>query len=407
MVMRRSLPSLALPLLLALPCAMVPSGIHADTLNKVVLRVNDQISTLYDYQRRREDFVRDLTRREMAPDERSRVLAQAPEMVFRDMFQDLLLESRAHQLAIEVTDAQLAAALAQMKQNFGIKTDEEFQAALAQSGMTEAQLREQIKGQLRVREVMDREVRTRVKVDEEDLRRYYRKNLEQFRLPEQFHLKEVVVLDDGGLPTAAERSALAARIRQTVVAGKPLAEAVAEDQKKGSTSAEIDLGWVSSGDLDPALQAAAWKLKPGEVSEPVAGRGGLHLLVAAEHRDSRIPPFSEVSSVIQSREQDRVYNQEVAKYMTELEQKSLIVLDPPTEAAGFRRLLSKPEPTEPQIPELTPPSPLAAPTAPAQKAGKDKTAPAPVKPGMEPVKPATPEAGTPQPAVQPPPPAAP
>jgi parvulin-like peptidyl-prolyl isomerase len=406
MVMRRSLPSLALPLLLALPCAMVPSGVRADTLNKVVLRVNDQISTLYDYQRRREDFVRDLTRREMAPDERSRVLAQAPEMVFRDMFQDLLLESRAHQLAIEVTDAQLAAALAQMKQNFGIKTDEEFQAALAQSGMTEAQLREQIKGQLRVREVMDREVRTRVKVDEEDLRRYYRKNLEQFRLPEQFHLKEVVVLDEGGLPSAAERSALAARIRQTVVAGKPLAEAVAADQKKGSTSAEIDLGWVSSGDLDPALQAAAWKLKPGEVSEPVAGRGGLHLLVAAEHRDSRIPPFSEVSSVIQSREQDRVYNQEVAKYMTELEQKSLIVLDPPTEAAGFRRLLSKPEPAEPQIPELTPPSPLAAPAA--QKADKDKkAAPAPVKPGMEPVKPATPEAGTPQPAVQPPPPAAP
>ena len=102
-----------------------------------------------------------------------------------------------------------------------------------------------------------------------------------------------------------------------------------------------------------------------------------------------------------------VYNQEVVKYMTELEQKSLIVVDPPTEAAGFRRLLSKPEPAEPQIPELTPPSPLAAPAAPAaQKAGKDKTAPVPVKPGTEPVKPATPEAGTPQPAVQPPPPGA-
>ncbi|HEY2736950.1 MAG TPA: peptidyl-prolyl cis-trans isomerase [Thermoanaerobaculia bacterium] len=403
--MRRSLPSLALSLLLALPCAMVPSGVRADTLNKVVLRVNDQISTLYDYNRRREDFVRDLTRREMDSEERSRALAQAPEMVFRDMFQDLLLESRAHQLAIEVTDAQLAGALAQMKQNFGIKTDEEFQAALAQSGMTEAQLRDQIKNQLRVREVMDREVRTRVKVDEEDLRRYYRKNLEQFRLPEQFHLKEVVVLDDGGLPSAADRSALAARIRQAVVAGKPLAEAVAEDQKKGSTSAEIDLGWVSSGDLDPALQAAAWKLKPSEVTEPVAGRGGIHLIVAAEHRDSRIPPFSEVQSVIQSREQDRVYNQEVTKYMAELEQKSLIVVDPPTEAAGFRRLLSKPEPAEPQIPELTPPAPLAAPAlSAAQKAGKDKTAPPPVKPGMEPVKPATPEAGTPQPAVQPPPP---
>jgi parvulin-like peptidyl-prolyl isomerase len=384
---------------------MVSSGVHADTLNKVVLRVNDQISTLYDYNRRREDFVRDLSRREMDGEERSRALAQAPEIVFKDMFQDLLLESRAHQLAVEITDAQLAGALAQMRQNFGIKTDEEFAAALAQSGMTEAQLRDQIKGQLRVREVMEREVRTRVKVDEEDLRRYYRKNVEQFRIPEQFHLKEVVVLDEGGLPSADDRRALAGRIRQAVAAGKPLADAAAEDQKKGYTSAEIDLGWVSPGDLDKALEAAAWKLKAGEVSEPVAGRGGIHLLVAAEHRDSRIPPFSEVQSVIQSREQDRVYNQEVGKYMRELEQKSLIVLDPPTEAAGFRRLLSKPEPTEPQIPELTPPAALSAPAAPAS--AKGKTAPPPVKPGTEPVKPATSEAGTPQPAVQPPPPAAP
>jgi parvulin-like peptidyl-prolyl isomerase len=376
MVMRRRLPSLSLLLLLALP-----SGVHAagtaETLNKVVLRINDQIATLYDYQQRRQDFLRDLTHREMDADERGRVVSQAPEMVFRDMFQDLLLDSRAHQLAIEVTDAQINTALAQMRQNFGIKTDEDFKAALAQSGITEAQLRDQLRTQLRTREVMDREVRSHIKVDEEDLRRYYRKNLEQFRVPEQFHLREVVVLDEGGLPAPAERRAVADQIRQAVAAGKPLAEASAEYQKKGVTSAEIDLGWVSPGDLDPTLQTAAWKLKPGEVSEPVAGRGGLHLLFAAEHRDSRVPPFSEVSSVIQNREQDRVYNQEVAKYMVDLEQKSLVVVDPPAEAAGFRRLLSKPEPSStPGLADLMAPvAPATTPGAKDSKKGKPAAVP--------------------------------
>jgi parvulin-like peptidyl-prolyl isomerase len=371
MVMPRRLPSLSLLLFLALLSAR-PSGLRADTLNKVVLRINDQIATLFDYQQRRQDFLRDLSRREMDAAERGRVVSQAPEIVFKDMFQDLLLDSRAHQLAIEIGEAQVTAAVAQMRQNFGIKTDEDFQQALAQSGMTEAQLREQLRGQLRVREVMDREVRSRVKVDEEALRRYYRKNVEQFRVPEQFHLREVVVLDEGGLPSPGERRAVADQIRQAVAAGKPLAEASAKYRKKGVTSAEVDLGWVSPGDLDPALQTAAWKLKPGELSEPVAGRGGLHLLLAAEHRDARVPPFSEVSSVIQNREQDRVYNLEVAKYMVELEQKSLIVLDPPAEAAGFRRLLSKPE--EPGIPGLSDLMPPIAPIAPATAAG---TAPAP------------------------------
>jgi parvulin-like peptidyl-prolyl isomerase len=272
-----------------------------------------------------------------------------------------------------------------MKQNFGIKTDEDFHAALAQSGMTEAVLREQVRGQLQVREVMEKEVRERVKVGEEDLRRYYRKNVEQFRIPEQFHLKEVVVLEDGGLPSADDRRALANRIRQAVAGGKSLADAVVDDQKKGATSAEIDLGWVSPGDLDKGLETAAWKLKPGEVSEPVAGRGGLHLLLAAEHRDSRIPPFSEVSSVIQTREQERVYNQEVTKYMAELEQKSLIVVDPPAEAAGFRRLLNKPEAGTDLPPELMPPpaqsSPAAAPsTTPLKVQAKPAAAPPPPPP---------------------------
>ena len=341
--MRPRLSLLLLPLLL-LPA--FPGGARAATLNKVVLRINDQIATLYDYEQRRQDLVRELTRRDMDEEERRRLLAQVPEIVYKDIFQDLLLESRAHQLAIEISDAQIDASIAQLKESNGIKTDQEFKDALAQSGLTEAQMREQLRNQIQVREVMDKEVRSRIKVDEEDLRRYYRKNQEQFRVPEQFHLREVVVLDQGGLSTDAERRQKAAEIRQAVAAGKSLAEATAADKEKGITSGEVDLGWVSPGDLDPTLEAAAWKLKPGEVSEPVAGRGGLHLILAAEHRESRIPPFSEVSSVIQSREQERVYSQEVAKYLAELEQKSLVVTDPPAEAAGFRRLLTRPETTE-------------------------------------------------------------
>jgi parvulin-like peptidyl-prolyl isomerase len=405
--MRRRLPS-RLALALALASLALTPGVRAaraETLNKVVLRINDQIATLYDYQVRRQELIRDLTRREMDDDERRRMLSQAPEIAFKDMYQDLLLESRAHQLAVEISDAQLQAAEAQMRQNFGIKSDEEFKAALAQSGMTEAQLREQIRGQLQVREVMDREVRNRVKLDEEDLRRYYRKNIEQFRVPEQFHLREVVVLDEGGLPTAEERQALAAQIRQAVAGGKTLADAVAAEQKSGHTGGEVDLGWVSPGDLDPALEAAAWKLKPGEVSEPVAGRGGLHLLFAAEHRDSRVPPFSEVSSVIQSRESERVYSQEVAKYITELEQKSLIVVDPPAEAAGFRRLFSKPEPAADEIPDLMAPAAAPAPGKPAPSAGMAR--PTGAAPGALPQP--KPVDATPPPVTQPqaPPPATP
>jgi parvulin-like peptidyl-prolyl isomerase len=330
---------LSLPLVLLL---LAPAAVRAEEVNRIVLRINDQIATLYDYQVRRRDLVREIARRESAEDEKRQMLVQVPEIVFRDLYQELLLESRAQQLAVEVSRNQIDAAIENMKKNFGIQSDDDFRAALAQSGMTEDQLRKQYEAQLRIREVMDREVRSKVKLEEEDLRRYYRKNLEQFRQPEQVHLREVVVLDTGRLGTPEERARAAAEIRQAVLGGKPLAEAIADRQQLGHTSNVIDLGWVTPGDLDPALEAAAWTLQPNAVSEPVSGRGGLHLLQVVERRESRVPPFAEVANAIQEREAERVYEEEFTKYLADLEKRSLIVSNPPQEAANFRRLLSRP-----------------------------------------------------------------
>jgi parvulin-like peptidyl-prolyl isomerase len=340
--MPRRLVSLSLLLALSLAPAMVPA-LGAEVLNRVVLRVNDQISTLYDYQLHREELVRDIVRREQDGDERQRLLGQAGEVAYADLFRELLLQSRADQLGVEVTDAQVDAAMGQLKQGYNLKSDEEFKAALAQSGMTEAQLRAQLRSQLRVQEVRGREVQSRVKVDEEDQRRYYRKNLEQFRQPEQVQLREIVVLDEGGLPTVEERQRAAAEIRAKVRSGGSLADAVADTSKKGVTSAAIDLGWVSPGDLDKNLETAVWKLPKGSLSEPVQARGGLHLVQVLDRRESRIPPFSEVQQAIQTREQERVFRQEIAKYMVELEKKSLVVAKPPAEAANFRRQLTSTE----------------------------------------------------------------
>ncbi|HEV7787283.1 MAG TPA: peptidyl-prolyl cis-trans isomerase, partial [Thermoanaerobaculia bacterium] len=297
--MPRRLTSLLLPSVLLLAPVFIPvfmaEPAQADVINRIVLRVNDRIATFYDYQQRKAELVRDIVHREQDQEERQRQLGQAGEVVFADLFRELLLESRADQLAIEITDAQVDQSVAQIKQNFNIKTDQDFAAALAQSGMTEPQLRAQIKNNQRMQEVRGREVQSRVKVDEEDLRRYYRKNLEQFRQPEQVQLREVVVLEEGGA-SAGQRKTVAGEIRGKVQGGSSLADAVADLAKKNTTSNVIELGWVSPGDLDKNLEGAVWKLPVGSLSEPVEARGGLHLVQVIDRRESRIPAFNEVST---------------------------------------------------------------------------------------------------------------
>lgn len=356
MTTRIRLLALAVPVLL-----LAPAALRAELVNKVVLRINDQIATLHDFEQRREGMAQEIMRQQnLSPEERRDLLAQVGELAFKDMFEELLIESRADQVGIEVAESQIDAQIGQMKENFGIQTDEQFQQALASSGMTETELRTRLRRDMRARELMGREVQSRINLDEDDLRRIYQRDREQLRQPEQRQLREVVVLEEGGLPTAEERAALAAAIQQAIAGGKSLADAVAEPAQKGHTSNVIDIGWVSPGDLDPSLETAVWNLAPGTLSEPLAGRGGLHLVEVVERRESRIPPFSEVSEQIRMRESRERMQGEIAGYMAELEQKSLIVAEPPPGAEGFRRLLGTRPATEEErlgLAEETTPAP--------------------------------------------------
>ena len=355
--------------LLAVLLAGVPGpALHAEVLNRVVLRVNDHIATLRDYELRKAAYIEEVSRREQDPVERRRLIEQAGETVFKDIYDELLLQSRAEQLGVEIGNQQIDRAIEQMRQGYKLQTDEEFRAALAQSGLTEAKLRDQLRSNLRLREVLGRDVNSKVVVEEDDMRRYYSKNPEEFRVPEQVQLREVVVLEET-VADAARRTQVADEIRAAVAGGQTLEQAIDSYKTLGQTSGVIDLGWVARGDLDPALELAAWQLAKGAVSEPIPGRGGLHLLQAVDRAESRIRPFSEVAAEIQAKEEDRIYREELARYMVELQRQALIVANPPTEAAGYTRLLGTPGASD----EL---GGLAGAAAAAVPAPTDETAPA-------------------------------
>jgi parvulin-like peptidyl-prolyl isomerase len=423
-MVNRKRPSVASLSLLLLGAGLAaPRLAGAEVLNRIVLRVNDRVATLYDYQKRKSELIQDTTHREQDPAERQRLIGQAGELVYKDMFDELLIESHADQLGVEATEQQVDAAVQQMRASNNLADDQQFAQALQQAGITVPQLREQLKNSLRVQEVINREVRSKVKTNEEDLRRYYGKHPDEFRVPDQLQLREVVVPEDK-VPSAAERARVAGEMRRAILAGKPMAAASEPFHTQGEATGPTDLGWVAAGDLDPALAAAVRKLPKGGVSEPVPGRGGLHVIQVIDRREAHVKPFNEVSAAIQAKEDQRIFREKLTDFMADLQKQSLVVAQPPQEAAGFRKLISTgtqqpipglvsgdaaataanpapggsatPAPGAPGAPGVTVPGPAAAPDS----------APAPGSPGglatPKPVDPTTPAPVIPPPAQSPP-----
>ncbi len=375
--------------LLAIPLLAVAAAAAAQTMliNRIVVRVNDRIATMVDFQsqlaERRQAI---LAEPSLTDSRRQQALAEAGRQVLTDIYSDLLLLSRADQLAARVTDADVERAMATQRERMGLETEEQMQQALAASGLTEERLRERMRENLMVQEVMGREVHPRLRVSEDELRRFYREHAADFTNPAAVRLQEIVVIEAEGRDPATV-GATARRVHDEIAAGAPVEEVAKKGAADGSLQF-IDLGWVNAGDLDAALEEAAWALQPGGVTAPVRGRGGLHVAKVLERREPTLRPFDEVKEQIAARVEQTRLAAEYPAYMRELEERSYIVLKVPPEAEGFTGLgadsqapdalqglrelsPAKPAPAAPEAPEApaTPtPAPAATPPPPSPSA---------------------------------------
>ena len=328
-------------------CLLLPmASVGEAQVNEIVLRVNDRIATTYDYESERMERFAAIQQADSLTEERKQeLLATLGETVMKDIFEQLLMLSRADQLKIQISPSEIEDAVERTMQNFGIKNQAEFQAALQSSGMTEAKLRARLEKTLLTQKVMGEEVYSRVSLDEEDLRRYYQSHAEDFQVPQRLNLQEVVVLESGGL-NDEDLALLAEEIRQQLSTGRDIEEVIAPYSEEGVSTGVVDLGWVKVGDLNQDLEEAVWGLETGGVSPAVEARGGLHILVVAEREEARLLDFLEVQDQIRSIEQGRLMQDEMEKYVAELKNNSYIVANPPPEAAGFRASLASSLPSE-------------------------------------------------------------
>ena len=87
---------------------------------------------------------------------------------------------------------------------------------------------------------------------------------------------------------------------------------VADDVSKDPGSKGGDLGWFTKDRMVPEFGDAAFKLKKGEISDPVKSQFGWHVIKLENRRQKSFPSFEEVKS-------------QVAQYVAQKSQSDLIM----------------------------------------------------------------------------------
>ncbi|MDD2713782.1 MAG: peptidylprolyl isomerase, partial [Simplicispira sp.] len=123
-----------------------------------------------------------------------------------------------------------------------------------------------------------------------------------------FHVLKVLDKSQGGVPAMAmqtharhillttgpqlSETAAAQRLadyRRRILAGQAdFAALAAEHSKDGSAKQGGDLGWATPGRYVPEFEEALKALQPGEISEPLVSRFGVHLIQLLERRQVKL-----------------------------------------------------------------------------------------------------------------------
>ena len=79
-------------------------------------------------------------------------------------------------------------------------------------------------------------------------------------------------------------------LRQQILSGRtPFAQAAREQSQDGSAPQGGDLGWANPGQFVPEFEQVMNRLQPGQVSEPLVSRFGVHLVEVTERRQVAVP----------------------------------------------------------------------------------------------------------------------
>lgn len=326
--MRTILPALLLAAAAPAPAApaVAPAAAPAHVLNRVAALVNGEPITLRDLQLRAGP---DWARVEAMPEgpDRDHAEARVLKGAYEAILADRLLQGQVKELGLEATDAEVDAAIDDIKKKNRLD-DAGFDRALAAEGLTREALRARVRSDLESMRVVQVKIRSKLKVADEDLKNYYQQHLREFAAGTEVHVRHIFLPLAAGA-SAAEEAQVRAQgeaLLKRLAAGADFARLAREASKGPSAADGGDLGWLRRGVVQPEVEKAAFGLEDGKVSGLVRTRNGYQILKVEGRRGGEPRPFDQVKDQIRDKltyEQGDVLRQQ---YVTELKKDAVVEL---------------------------------------------------------------------------------
>jgi peptidyl-prolyl cis-trans isomerase C len=286
----------------------------------VVARVNGKdISNQYIWQKLKQ-YIRHQKRRgnKVTPDQEK---AEVKRLIDDEIGRELLLQ-HADSLGIKATPELLDKKIYMVRADF--KSDNQFEMALKRRKITLEELKDELKPEILIDAVIDREILPHVKINKEETKSFYEKNKRMFWEEDKMRASVILRKVDTSQGPQAEEKAKAEleKILEEVRKGADFADVAKKHSQDSLGKKGGDLGFFTREKMLPAFSDKAFLMKVGEVSSIFKTRHGLHILKVTDKRAGGHAPFDEVKKNIEKKIKGQKLKTQTKEYMHHLRKKA-------------------------------------------------------------------------------------
>ena len=281
-----------------IPLLLLSMAVRAEIKERIAAVVNGQPVTLSEVEERVGPELARTTPGPVGEAQRKELLHRGLEQ----LIDERLVESEASTLGLDIPEEELNHLIEQLARQNNMDVAQ-FREAIASQGITLETVRDTLRRQQLMMRLLQYKVKPR-KVSDEEVQAAYA-NMTAEGEPEVRARHIFISASDGITPARLKAAEDKAREALRRVQGGETFAKVARDLSDGPTAKEGgDMGYFKRGQLQPALDKAAFSLQPGQMSgliRTTGEHGGWHILLVEDRRKTAPKPLAEVQEEIRNR----------------------------------------------------------------------------------------------------------
>ena len=313
--------------LAVLGCWMWSASAPAETdlVDRIVAIVNDDVITLYDLEQALKPYRQQIKELGYSQDQERRMLFKLREDLLNQLIDEKLTDQEVRKYKISVSEAEVDRFLENIKKTSSY-TDEQLQEELAREGMTLDEYRKRIKERMLRMQLLNREVKSKIVITEEDVRAYYDAHRDQYAGQKKYHLKHIIIRVSAGSDSGQREAALQKirLIQERLKAGESFESLADRYSDPELTLKGGELGVFAFDSLAPQVQDAIDGLAAGGISPVVESENGFQIFLVAGIESTPGRTLEEASAEIENKLAEEVVDTHFSQWLENLRSSSHI-----------------------------------------------------------------------------------